>query len=72
MTCEGGDTLLAAMVQAGVLDEVDLTLAPLVTAAPRPARPGPAVLTSMRLHQLLEADGFLFARYLRADGPPWT
>lgn len=72
VTCEGGDTLLAAMVQAGVLDEVDLTLAPLVTAAPRPARPGPAVLTSMRLHQLLEADGFLFARYLRADGPPWT
>jgi riboflavin biosynthesis pyrimidine reductase len=65
VTCEGGDALLAQMVRARALDEVDLTLAPVVAASPRPARPGPAVLTGMRLHQLLEDDGFLFARYLR-------
>jgi riboflavin biosynthesis pyrimidine reductase len=67
VTCEGGDSLLAQMVRATALDEVDLTLAPVVAAAARPARPGPAVLTGMRLHQLLEDDGFLFARYLRGD-----
>jgi riboflavin biosynthesis pyrimidine reductase len=67
VTCEGGDSLLTEMVRADVLDEVDLTLAPVATAAARPARPGPAVLTGMRLHQLLEDDGFLFARYLRGE-----
>lgn len=65
VTCEGGDSLLAEMVAAEALDEVDLTLAPMVAASPRPARPGPAVLTGMGLHQLLEDDGYLFARYLR-------
>ena len=79
VTCEGGDRLVTQMVRAQVLDEVDLTLAPVVVAAERPARPGPAVLTGMRLHQLLEDDGYLFARYLRderepridhPDGPP--
>jgi 5-amino-6-(5-phosphoribosylamino)uracil reductase len=65
VTCEGGDALLTQMVRAGALDEVDLTVAPRVAASPRPARSGPAVLTGFRLHQLLEDDGFLFARYLR-------
>ncbi len=65
VTCEGGDALLSQMVRAGALDEVDLTVAPLIAASPRPARSGPAVLTGFRLHQLLEDDGFLFARYLR-------
>jgi riboflavin biosynthesis pyrimidine reductase len=72
VTCEGGDSLLAELVRAQLLDEVDLTLAPVVAAAPRPARPGPAVLTGMRLHQLLEDDGFLFARYLRGDRERWS
>lgn len=72
VTCEGGDALLGEMVRADVLDEVDLTLAPVVVGAPRPPRPGPAVLTGMRLHQLLEDDGFLFARYLRGERAPWT
>ena len=65
VTCEGGDSLLTEMVRAHVLDEVDLTLAPVVAASARPARPGPAALAGMRLHQLLEDDGFLFARYFR-------
>jgi riboflavin biosynthesis pyrimidine reductase len=65
VTCEGGDALLAQMVRAGALDEVDLTLAPVVAASARPARTGSAVLSGMRLHQLLEDDGFLFARYMR-------
>ncbi len=65
VTCEGGDSLLADMVGEQVLDEIDLTVAPFLAASARPARPGPAILTGMQLHQLLEDDGFLFARYLR-------
>ncbi len=65
VTCEGGDSLLSEMVRADLIDEVDLTLAPVLAAAPRPARPGPAVLTGMRLAHLGEDDGFLFARYVR-------
>lgn len=66
VTCEGGDSLFAEMIRSDALDEVDLTLSPTITAAPRPARAGTAVLTGMRLHHLLEEDGFLFARYLRS------
>ena len=65
VTCEGGASLLADMIRSDALDEIDLTLAPLVTGAPRPAGPGAAVLHRMDMHQLLEDDGFLFARYLR-------
>lgn len=65
VTCEGGDSVLSEMVRAGVLDELDLTLAPLLTAAPRRPRTGAAVLEGLTLRHLLEHDGFLFARYLR-------
>ncbi len=65
VTCEGGASLLADMIRSDTLDEIDLTLAPLVTGAPRPAGPASAVLHRMDMHQLLEDDGFLFARYLR-------
>ncbi len=66
LTCEGGDRLFSEMAGADLLDEVDLTVSPLLTAARRAARPGPAVMGRMRLAQLLEEDGYLFARYVRA------
>lgn len=65
VTCEGGPGLLRQMVQGGHLDEVDLTLSPALVAAPTRATLGPAVLTPMRLDQLVEDDGFLFGRYVR-------
>jgi riboflavin biosynthesis pyrimidine reductase len=65
VTVEGGPDLLAQVVAAGLLDEVDLTLAPrLVGASSRPVG-GDPVLHGMRLVQLLEEDGFLFGRYVR-------
>lgn len=83
VTCEGGPSVLAAVIGAGLLDEADLTLSPvLVThaaalvptaAASRPlvpagsTAPGESFLTSLRLRQMLEHDGFLFTRYVRAD-----
>ncbi|MEV3933184.1 MULTISPECIES: pyrimidine reductase family protein [unclassified Streptomyces] len=63
---EGGPRLLGQFVAAGVLDELCLTLSPLLTAgdAQRIAG-GPAVRVPERfsLVSLLEEEGFLFSRY---------
>jgi riboflavin biosynthesis pyrimidine reductase len=68
--CEGGPLLLGQLAAAGLLDELCLTISPLlagpgpfrITAgAPFPARP-------MTLAHVVEDDGFLFCRYVaRAD-----
>ncbi|WP_354642698.1 pyrimidine reductase family protein [Kitasatospora camelliae] len=66
---EGGPRLLGQVAAAGLLDELCLSLAPLVTVgdAPRiaagPRLPG---AQPMRLASLIEDEGFLFGRYLRA------
>ncbi|WP_328751214.1 pyrimidine reductase family protein [Streptomyces sp. NBC_00285] len=66
---EGGPRLLGQLVAAGVLDELCLTLSPMLTAggAQRIAG-GPSVAVPARfvLDSLLEEDGFLFSRYRRA------
>ena len=65
---EGGPRLLGQFVASGVLDELCLTLSPMLTAggAQRIAG-GPAVTFPERfaLDSLLEEDGFLFSRYRR-------
>ena len=65
VACEGGDALLSEMIRGDALDELDLTISPLLTASPRDARVIPGVRTEMDLHQLVEHEGFLYARYLR-------
>ncbi|WP_320783621.1 pyrimidine reductase family protein [Streptomyces sp. CRN 30] len=65
---EGGPRLLGLLVAAGVLDELCLTVSPLLTAgdAQRIAG-GPPVAAprAFELVSLLEEDGFLFSRYRR-------
>ncbi|OPG02789.1 hypothetical protein B1R27_31115 [Streptomyces sp. GKU 895] len=65
---EGGPRLLGQFVAAGVLDELCLTVAPMLTAgdAQRIAG-GPSVAVPQRfaLVSLLEEEGFLFSRYQR-------
>ncbi|MET8114228.1 pyrimidine reductase family protein [Streptomyces prasinus] len=65
---EGGPRLLGQLVAAGMLDELCLTVAPMLTAgdAQRIAG-GPSVTLPRRftLKSMLEEDGFLFTRYAR-------
>jgi riboflavin biosynthesis pyrimidine reductase len=63
--CEGGPYLFASLVGAGLVDELCLTLSPIL------AGPGPGRIESGPLHPvvplalagLLEEDGALFTRY---------
>jgi riboflavin biosynthesis pyrimidine reductase len=65
--CEGGPHLLGEVVASGCLDELCLTVAPLLVGGGGPRLlDGPAVGdgSPVRLADLLEEDGNLFARYV--------
>jgi riboflavin biosynthesis pyrimidine reductase len=65
VSCEGGPRLLASLAAAGLLDELDLTISPLL------AGPGAGRIIAgagfdppkMDLAHVLHEDGFLFCRY---------
>jgi riboflavin biosynthesis pyrimidine reductase len=62
--CEGGATLLRSALTAGVVDELDLSIAPrLVGNGPRLLDGLPGRPVGLELRQLLEEDGVLFGRY---------
>lgn len=67
--CEGGPRLFAQLVAAGLVDQLCLTVAPLLAGAGAPriaegvARPEPL---DMELASALFEDGFLMLRYRRA------
>ncbi len=66
--CEGGPHLLAQIVQAGFLDELDLTVSPVLMGGGQiPLGEAGPVPTRLRLVQVLFSDGFLFTRYLNAS-----
>lgn len=66
VVCEGGPGLVAQLAGADLLDEICVTLSPLLVGGDSPRMLAGALLESPRrleLAALLEADGFLFARY---------
>jgi riboflavin biosynthesis pyrimidine reductase len=67
LLCEGGPGLLRTFTADDAVDEIDLTLAPVMPASHgAPDRGNAAPLPSgFRLVGLLEHESFLFARYLR-------
>ncbi|MFI9271654.1 pyrimidine reductase family protein [Kitasatospora sp. NPDC052896] len=67
---EGGPRLLGSLADEGLLDELCLSLAPLLTGGDAPrivTGPEPARAQRMRLVSLIEEKGFLFTRYCRAE-----
>jgi len=74
LLAEGGPHLLAQLLEAGLLDELCLTIGPLMAGpgAPRivtgPPGTGPAATPLLlTLAHVLEDDGFLLCRYTRKD-----
>ena len=64
VTCEGGPALLHSALAAGVVDELDLSIAPaLVGDGVRLLGEPLADVARLELRQLLEENGMLFARY---------
>jgi riboflavin biosynthesis pyrimidine reductase len=66
--CEGGPTLLGQVAAAGLLDELCLTIAPVLGGDPLPVSvtPAGADLTRMDLAHVAEAHGSLYLRYVRS------
>jgi riboflavin biosynthesis pyrimidine reductase len=66
---EGGPTLNGELAVAGLIDELCLTVAPvLVGGQAKRVLSGPLVTAPpMELVHVLEEDGFLFLRYVRSD-----
>lgn len=68
--CEGGPSLAGQLVAAGLVDEFNLTVAPVLTSGDARrvtsgAHADPPL--DMRLDRILKGDRSLFLRYLRAD-----
>lgn len=64
LLCEGGPRLLRAALTAGIVDELDLTVAPaLVGGEARLLDAALPEVRRLRLRQVLEEDGVLFTRY---------
>jgi riboflavin biosynthesis pyrimidine reductase len=64
---EGGAALNAALAEADLIDELNLTISPVISGGdgPRLTAGAPALLHRMDLAHLLEDNGFLFTRYVR-------
>jgi riboflavin biosynthesis pyrimidine reductase len=65
---EGGALLNGALAAADLIDELNLTLSPMLAGGNGPrVTSGPTELARrMRLSHVLEDDDFLFTRYVRA------
>ena len=70
LLAEGGPHVLGQFIEAGLLDELCLTIGPLL-AGPGASRivagDGPAAPVPMTLAHVLEDDGFILCRYTRKD-----
>jgi riboflavin biosynthesis pyrimidine reductase len=67
--CEGGPTVNGALNTAGCIDELDLTIAPMLTGGdgPRLTADGADVRSDLQLaHVVTDHDGYLFTRWVRA------
>lgn len=66
---EGGATLNGMLAAADLVDELNLTISPQLNGGdgPRLTAGAPPITRRMELVHVLEDDGFLFTRYVRAE-----
>ena len=65
---EGGPTLLGQLISANLIDDLCLTISPLIADGHGPrivVQHGPVDVTRLRLATLIEDDGFLLSRYVK-------
>jgi 5-amino-6-(5-phosphoribosylamino)uracil reductase len=66
--CEGGPRVVAQLVALDLVDELCLTVAPVLVAGPGPRiahAPEPSPARPLTLDRVLTEDGYLFLRYVR-------
>ena len=63
LLCEGGPTLNRALLDEGLLDELYLTLAPVVSGEDGPAIVAPGAGAALELRSVATADGDVYLRY---------
>jgi riboflavin biosynthesis pyrimidine reductase len=63
LLCEGGPTVNRALLDAGLLDELYLTLAPVVSGDDGPSIVAPGEPAGLTLRSVATADGDLYLRY---------
>ena len=71
IVCEGGPRMLAQLSSAGLIDEADISLSPLLTSGGQVVAGQPAATpAALTLVHVIVDGGFLFTRYLvtRSDG----
>jgi riboflavin biosynthesis pyrimidine reductase len=70
--CEGGSRLNGALLARGCVDELDLTVSPVLAGGdgPRVATGAPAELTRFDLAHLATEDGYLYGRWVRRAVSP--
>jgi riboflavin biosynthesis pyrimidine reductase len=63
LLCEGGPTLNRALLAEGLLDELFLTISPVVSGEEGPAIVAPGEAAELELRSVATADGDLYLRY---------
>lgn len=71
LLCEGGPALNGPLLDAGLVDELCLTLAPTLVGTPGPTLVSQMTTsTTLDLLHVLESDGELYLRYALQEGAP--
>lgn len=72
--CEGGSRLNGSLLATGDVDELDLTISPLLAGGdgPRLTTGAPPQLVRFELAHLATADGYLYGRWVRRGVSPAT
>ena len=69
MLTEGGPLILSLLIEAGLLDELCLTVAPILVggmARRIVTGPGQVHTTMRRTHLLTDDEGYLYTRYVKS------